>query len=272
MKLCVSIPVHETQDVVNDLIDNIKAVYGKDVLIVLHRSQQFQFPDRIYSNRDYNMYNKDQVLVNPVSLPTRYHHGLAHVHNANFRFASQQADFDTFILHASNDMYVRKGAGDYIRSAKNACMQLEVKYGNVWGWSPAALEDAELREMMNYMGLSTVYSTQPEGIFFEKEIFREMVSIIDKFFEYGRGHRLPREEIFYPTLVSKLTDRISHTPLVLSEITTGCPIDEEEVIRVHRQHDLDRYPMYNGTHLFAVKRVERNFDHPLRAFIRNLMN
>ncbi|WP_274361651.1 hypothetical protein [Paenibacillus thermotolerans] len=271
MKVCVSIPVHECPDVINDQISNIKAAYGQNVIIVLHRSRQFRFPDRIYANQDYNIFNKDQVFVNPVSLPTQYHNGLVHVHNANFRYIAAQTDFDYFVLHASNDMYVRKGAQIHMASVKNACMQTEIHREASWPWSHAALGDSELQNIMEFLGITTAYSTQPEGIFFEKDVFREMVRIIERFFEYGRGYRLPREEIYYSTLISKLTDSFSRTPLVLSEVTTGYPIDRDTILGVHEQKGLQT-EAYCIEHVYAVKRIERNIHHPLRQWIRELMN
>ena len=271
MKACISIPVHESADVAIDQIRNIRAAYGGDAFVVLHRSAHFRPPERLYGNRDYNLYDKDDVFVNPVSLPTEYHRGLVHVHNANFRFAASVADFDVFVLHASNDLYVRKGAASRLASARNACMLREVRLPSWWGWSEAALADPELRDMMRYAGLNTVYHTQPEGIFFEKDVFREMVAIIDRWFEYGRGPSLPREELYYSTLAPKLADSLSATPLVWSEVTVGGKLDSDVVRRIREQEGELGEP-YDPLHIYAVKRVERNYDDPLRRWIREAMS
>jgi len=271
MKVCVSIPVHECADVANDQIRNIRAAYGGDAIVVLHRSMHYRPPEKVYGARDYNLYDKEGVFVNPASLPTEYHHGLVHVHNANFRYAASVAEFDVFVLHASNDLYVRKGAASHVASVRNACMLREVRLPSWWGWSEAALSDPELREIMRYMGLDTVYSTQPEGIFFEKDVFREMVSIIDRRFEYGRGPRLPREELYYSTLAPKLADSLSETPLVWSEVTVGGTIDRDVVRRIRNQKPTPS-ETYDLRQIYAVKRVERDYDDPLRRWIRRKMS
>lgn len=270
MKICISIPVHERLDVVVDQIHNIKYFYDHEVCIVLHLSQNFHHHEHV-PHRDYDIYNKHNVFVNHERLPTSLPNTLVHVHNSNFKFAKQHVDFDYFVLHASNDMYVKKGAKHYIERSKNAAFQFYVFPELPWCWVPYIYADNEFREMTNHLGISTIYGSQPEGMFFQKHIFEEMVKVIDKFYIYGRGQIYPREEVYYPTLASKFVSNLK-SPHVFSEVLTNKSIDPDFIRKINCGQQIENYGYpYDNENLYAVKRIHRDFDHPNRQFIRSLM-
>lgn len=274
MKVCISIPVHEQPDVIVDQINNINHFYDDDVMIVLHVSKNFIQPNNLVPGRDYDFRTKKNVFINPENLPTSYPDSLAHVHNSNFKFANKIADFDYFVLHSSNDMYVRKGAASYIQSAQNGHQNVPIRVNDDdWMFAPKVTADKELKNMMNYLGLHEIYHSMPEGTFYQKDIFVEMVKIINKFFVYGRGEVFPREEVFYPTIASKLTEKC-YPPFVFSELMTGKSLTSRQITKFSKNAGLEKIKgteHYDRNHIYAVKRIPRIYDHPHRTLIRNLL-
>lgn len=271
MKICISIPVHEKPDVIVDQINNINYFYGHDVFIVLHISKNFNYPNQITQDRDYEFRSKENVFVNPEQLSTSCPSSLVHVHNSNFKYAKQKLDFDFFVLHASNDMYVRKGAKEFIRESKNGCFQFEFNSSSSWTWAPLMFEDIELKKIVNYLGISKMCVSQPEGMYFQTDVFEEMVKVIDKFYSYGRGSIYPREEVYYPTFISKFTNELNK-PIVYSEVLSGQPIDSDLIIKLNaNQKKNNPSDVYDFENLYAVKRVKREYYDPNRILIRNFI-
>lgn len=282
-KFCVSIPVHKNPETVLDQIENIQHFYKNEVAIVLHVPENFEFTSRF---KDESFLNIEGVYVNPEKLHVIWG-TLMHVHNSNFNFAEKEIDFDYFILHASNDMYVRHGVTEYIEKAKNGIHQAPwrntVRYltfnnDGRKSWSKERHQDLELELMLGTLGLEKVYGTHSEGTFFEKKVFSQMVEAIDKFYFYDGTQRIyPREEYWYSTLIQKFVskDKISK-PLLFSENwwRTGQKIDSELILRLHKGELIDdviklKHP-YDYRNLYAVKRVNRNINHPNRVLIRKL--
>ncbi|MNV48263.1 hypothetical protein D3C71_1401610 [compost metagenome] len=280
-KFCISIPIHEQPEVVIDQIKNFQYFYNNEVAIVLHVSPDFKFDDN-YSNS--NCFLNKGVYVNGESLPVVWG-TLMHVHNSNFKFASKNIDFQYFIIHSSNDMYVRHGVKDYIEQNKNGVFQANKPTGvnylinhDTRDWSNDLYLDKEFINLMEYLELKQVYVTQCEGSFFEKKVFSSMVRVIDKFYVYARERIYPREEYWYSTIVKKFIKRKKiGKPFLLSEIwrKDGIVINEKMIIRLHNKEKIDdelniEYP-YDYDNLYAVKRVPREINHPLRILIREII-
>lgn len=292
-KICISIPIHEKADVVIDQINNIKHFYLDDVYIVLHVSLNHVL--------DFHMLNEikkiENVFINSESLFVQWG-TLMHVHNSNFKFAKNILNFDYFVLHSSNDMYVNFGARQYIEKAKNGVMQLErtkninylINDENGSYWSPKRYIDKEFNSMMKYLGIDKVMGTQPEGIFFQKEIFEEMVNTADIFYVYGREKIYPREEYWYSTMIQKFVDKI-YSPFLLSEVYSsvikendskleikdkftyvGDNISKEIILNLNSGQSIDNLiifdQFYDCSNLYAVKRIARDINDEKRMLIR----
>ena len=111
MKIAISIPVHEKKDVVLDQIMNIK-FYIENPVIVLHISKDF------YENEHGDFHELKEiknVYINPENLETGWGNILL-THVSNYYYIKGMVEFDYFILHASNDMYLKTGIEDYIKS------------------------------------------------------------------------------------------------------------------------------------------------------------
>lgn len=282
-KFCISIPVHKNPETVIDQIENIQHFYKNEVAIVLHVQESFQFTSKL---KDESFLNREGVYVNPEKLHVIWG-TLMHVHNSNFKFAESKIDFDYFILHASNDMYVRHGAPEYVEKAKNGIHQAvwrnSIRYLNIEAsgkksWSKERHLDPEFELLLGALDINTVYGSHSEGAFFEKEVFSQMVKTIDRYYNYDGKERIyPREEYWYSTLIQKFVpnNKIA-TPLLFSEnwLRNGTKIDSKIIKRLHNGELVDdivklKNP-YDYHNLYAVKRVNRNINHPDRVLIRKL--
>lgn len=270
---CVSIPVHEEPRVILDQVSNIFKFLGKKTLIVIHLSKGFSFKGIF--NKDFSFLALDNVILNPSKLPTA-RGNLVHIHNSNFKFAQTNFDFDFFLIHSSNDMYIKYGGG-YISDVKNGIHQQPTSKDLNWKQSKMAYKDIELKNIMSYLGCNTILGTQPEGLFFEKDLFNEMVKVIEKFFVFKVNAHYCREEIYYSTIINKFTSDIG-TPLLYSELCRkkiDLKIIKSIYNRTYKEEEFDNngigeYKLYDFDHIYAVKRIERKYNNSLRKFIRSL--
>jgi hypothetical protein len=273
-RICVSLPVHEWPAVVFDQVENIRAFLPSDTLIVLHLSQGFAQPDQV------QRLVPDGVLVNPTSYPTGWGE-IIHVHNSNIEFARSLEAFDFVLLHASNDMYVRDGAGTYI-SKHEAGFNSEPVHANMrWGMQGLALQDSALMAMMQRINASEMYASQIEGSFYNAALFSEMTSLIGRHWNFGDGESFAREEIYYPTLAAKLFGTSVATPTIYSE-STHSEITAGHIWRIaegrYRETsdslshgvDMRQFAKYDYDNIYGVKRIVRNTDDPMRLMIRGL--
>lgn len=276
MKLVVSIPVHEQPDVIIDQIKNIRK-FAPGTLIVLHISQNFQWPRRGFWKKNFK--RLDGVQVNPLQLPTRWG-DLVHVHNSNFRYARTLGDFDYFAMHSSNDLFVSCGVEGFLSGKDAGVHQQPTHDAMEWRESKLAREDEDLQKIMISARTPAIFGSQIEGTFYRKELFSMMVDLIDRHYYFSmRKPAYCREEVYYPTLAAALVKAIATpylyssicrreiTPEVIREIRTKTMSEDE-----YGQNGgaLSPYRLYDLKNLYAVKRVPRAMNDPLRKYIKTL--
>ena len=276
MKLAISIPVHEQPDVVADQVANIRK-FVPTAVIVLHVSQNFRWPLRGLLKRDFR--KLEGVFVNPERLPTRWG-DLVHVHNSNFRFARTQGDFDYFAMHSSNDMFVAPGVEAYLETGDAGVHQQPTHDGMEWKESKLARADEDLTRIMSSVGAKSIFGSQIEGTFYRTELFSRMTDAIDREYQFSLDKpAYCREEIYYPTLAAAMARglvtpylyssvcRREITPAVIQEVRAKI-MEEDE----YGQNGgaLTPYKLYDLKNLYAVKRVARVMNDPLRRYIQTL--
>lgn len=219
MKIVVSIPVHEEPDVVKNQIENFKK-YIKDVIIVLHVSKSF-FEN--YSVDKIGTY--PSVYINPTHLDTKWA-SIIQTHLSNFRYICTQLDFDYFVLHASNDMYIRAGFNEYI-SHFDAGFNIRKVINRNSHWWPGnlALKDTQLKQAMNACGQTMIIASQVESSFYKKSLMKQIADIIEIYYDPTVENLVyPREEVYFSTIASKL----------VSWNNVGCVTTFSEVHRFDR--------------------------------------
>ena len=292
-----SIPVHEKVDVVIDQVRNFLH-YVPGSLIVLHVARQWLEKEPGVSVR---LRDEPGVLVNSESLWTGYGDGsVLSAHVSNFRFAMKQGiQFDYFCLHASNDMFVRHGLADYVSLHDVGSFRFPVDGAMaVWAHRLSAESDPVLRRLRRRLGDSgPVLSSQVEGSFYRTEVFARFSEALDevagpsrlfpsglppsvrrpvqrlfsfmsrysplKRFSLGRFY--PKEEVYPPTLMARSPVHPG-SPYCFINWERNLEITVEDVVAIRSgSFHHDRYEK-----VFAVKRIERILDDPVRSFIRGL--
>jgi hypothetical protein len=293
--IAISILVHESPDVVVDQLQNIKKFLPNSTIILhINKLCKNHFVESSSWNDLQNL-----SLVNSHSLQVG-HHDIIQAHNENFRFACKVLGnaFSKFCLHASNDMFVKGGAENYIYSHECGFNTFETYENMQWTPHIRSLHDFQLKLIMKDLSIEKVKFSQPEGVFYSKDIFQEMLRIMDKHFNRDeisnymtkspgdKNNTLyAREEIYYPTLASKLTKDICF-PYLYSEVMTYDKGSSYEKISIERiqsiiENNLTEYDciqtrlannekMYDQEKIYAVKRVARKYDDKVRNFIRGL--
>ncbi len=201
IRIVVSIPVHEKPDVIKDQILNLKK-FMENPVIVLHVSNSFY---ELYDEKEF--IDIENVYINPKHMDTKWA-DIIHTHISNFEYISSQVDFDYFVLHSSNDLYIRKGIEKYMANyhAGFNIRKVVVKDSHWWP-GIAAFRDEQLKMIMSECGQNMIIASQIEGSFYKKEIMCEIVKIIKENYNYLiEKENYTREEIYFSTIASSLLD------------------------------------------------------------------
>lgn len=240
MKIVVSIPVHEKKDVVIDQIENIKRYIYKPI-IVLHISKEF------YNNEGGNFQEIEEledVYINSIHYSVGWGN-IAHVHISNFNYISNITDFDYFLLHASNDMYIKPQIEDYIKQYDAGFCRRILRYEKTMWWPcQKAHEDLFLKEIMQDHGIDEIVATQVEGSFYKKKIFEKIINYIG--IEDISGDEIyTKEEIYFSTIAYAL----------INKSKLGYPTTYSEV----HQYDMGLWKIQRFLYSFWKFPVLKNF-------------
>ena len=271
LPIAISIPVHEEPDVILDQIENIRH-FVPDAILVLHVSGNFSYRTPGDAAKVDALGDLAGVYVNPRHLPSAWG-DIAYLHLANFRYLDGVADFDHFVLHASNDAFVSVGAEVVMADRLGGVLPCRHGPDSPWVQAQPALNDPDLTRMLEYLGAHQLYGAQTEGSFYSRDLFRDVADIVDRFYrpEAAKGG-YAREEVFFPTLALNLAekqgalDRFFPHTYVYSSVVHETTMTEPGVDAI-RSQVLTAAP---DVPYLAVKRVNRRHDDGVRQYIRNL--
>lgn len=203
MKIVVSIPVHENMEVILNQIDNFQK-FIPNVFIVLHISEKLSARTRL--EKIIREHYK-RVLINPRCVETAWGN-IIYAHIDNFRYACTQMEFEYFVMHASNDMYIRYGFDDYIKKFDAGFTFRKVENGHSMWW-PAneAQKDEQILFLQKMSKTDSIMATQVESSFYKREIMEKIIQAIDESEKYKNESIIyPREEFYFSTAAMGLVD------------------------------------------------------------------
>lgn len=214
-EIAISIPVHEKPEIIMDQIYNINK-FVENAAIILHISKDFlENFKKAQINLPQNVYIDDKNIR--TGWGDIY---LAHI--LNFEFAKKIIDFRYFILHASNDMYIKKGINRYIEKFDAGYnIRKTSSEKSLWWPSHEAKKDPFLLKMLSKINSKHIIGSQVEGSFYKKEIFEEICKII---LDTGKSgfinfRNYPKEEIYFSSLAKGLfPEAIITCPTTFSEV------------------------------------------------------
>lgn len=255
-KVAISIPVHESPAVIYNQLKNIQKFVPNSV-IILHSSGSsgshfINEVDKIAKSFP------DFAFVNPIHYSTYspndagFVTGLSTVHSSNFQYLASQIKFDGFALNTSNDMFVRDGIEDIFNNfdcSFHVSMEDPANY---------PFQDV-LEAIRPYVTVKTAEKGSQEGFFLPAEVFKDISKII-----LSMDGMVKAEEMYLPCLAFNLCPElykknsgehyVYHNPAHYS-------VTKEDV---HKTQYGEYGPKY------AVKRVPRNINDPIRRYINEI--
>lgn len=179
VKLLFSIPVHEKPEVIKNQIDNF-LFFNPNCVIVIHLSKQMSCDD--VENLKYLIKDLNSVFVNPERFFSGWGDGsLIKIHLSNFEYAiSSNIEFSHCCLHASNDMFVRRGldlwvdgfdAGyDTINKGKNNPVYQQINHFS---------RDLSSRVLSKKYSIERVLGSQIEGSFYSRDLILKLLERVN---------------------------------------------------------------------------------------------
>jgi hypothetical protein len=299
LKIVFSVLVHEKTEVVLDQIHNFQK-FNNDSAVILHISRKFKLGigSEICKFREL-----DNVYINPVSFDTGIGDNsqlYAHMENISYALALP-IDFEYIALHASNDMFVSKGLFSYIGKYEAGTDNAQIDAGSSWQQSRSAFGDRELKKLSKQFDINkfSLRGSQVEGTFMKREIAIKVLNLYSSFkpgkspnfirkslillFKYRYPRKIIRtllpgmfyakEEVYFPTLINLCAGSLGR-PYVFINWKNNLVVEESDILAIMKQ-DKDYLSdksksQYDPLHcFFAVKRVNRDINDPIRRYINN---
>lgn len=210
-EIIISIPIHEAAEVACNQADNIKK-YVPNSLIIFHICKSYRNVEEIELLRQ-----KENVVINPTRLETAWGN-IIETHICNFLYAKNHYIFQYFLIHSSNDMYVRRGIEKYIFSYRAGFHFREIENQNsYWVVARAARKDRLLNKIADG---GVKYASQIEGSFYAFDIMDEIVTTLQRYMPFEKAMEpYTREEFFFSTLAAgKLEREEIGRPTTFSEV------------------------------------------------------
>ena len=211
MKIAISIPIHEAIDVACDQANNLNA-YIRNPVIIFHASKALESNEQLKE-----LAKKKNVIVNPVHLKTDWGN-IVEAHISNFKYLDMHTDFDYFMMHSSNDMYVRTGVDDYLSQYEAGFNFRKIDdVDSLWVVAAPAREDRVLQRLC---GGETAYASQIEGSFYARNLMRKIVNRLETEMPFEETEVLyTREELFFSSIAAAFVeeDKVGR-PTTFSEV------------------------------------------------------
>lgn len=270
--LLFSIPVHEKQEIVNNTIENIFN-FNPNCKIILHINKSFNEFDKIFSDYHNLYFNKTNINYSKG-------HDLLAYHVSNFNYCiNNNLDFNYFIFCASNELYIKHGAINYIKAFKNGIQILQEYQYNDWhNFKKNIHEKNFILDLFKIIDNNELCGGQAEGQFFEKDIFKKISDIYLKITNNNEIYiNFEAEEIIPQTIFKTLnidyndpltlqnyTNNIDFTTNYINTLINGIQINNNTI----KSQLISPHVNKLSNNIFSIKRVDRTFN-KIRKFLTN---
>lgn len=263
-----SIPIHEKFEVVIDQVLNFFH-FNPNCAIVFHISQGFNYKE---SGIDKNTFlsiidHIGNVYINPESVRTG-RDDIIQAHLSNFIFICKYVDFDFFSMCASNELFVKEGLYERIKSCDCGVSFIDINKRKYNDWTPGikARKDTALINYLRKNSVNKIMGSHIEGSFYRKKLFEEIVSEILSFYDYlSMPFSYPRDEVYFSSILWMII--CNRHPVTLCKEGIFCYVrwngNVDYKIWIW---DIDR--LQKGNKFYSVKRVDREFNANFRVYAR----
>lgn len=264
-----SIPVHEKLEVVVDQICNFISL-NTDCGIVLHFSQDFNYVDSSINREEFNYIIKKigNIYINPESVRTGPY-DIIQSHISNYKYVKKITNFQYYCMCASNELFIKPGLYDYIRDYDcGVDMTNNTDTNTIWKAGKFAHRDASLKNILSEIGGDgKIMGSQVEGTFYSEELFNIICGLIERHYDWlNMQEPYAREEVYFSTIIWNLKSTSKNIRVSNQGMFTWCPWNRKYTMNV-RLHEVKRL-IEAESNIYSVKRVERNNNDCIRAYIR----
>ena len=270
--LLFSIPVHEKQDIINNQIENIFN-YNPGCKIILHINPSFY--DFIPQKSKYH-----NLFFHQTKIPYKHGHDLLAYHIANFNYCIEKnIHFDYFILSASNELYIQKGAIQQIQKYKNGLQIVEFKKDNTWhNFNKDLHLNNKIIELLSVINENKICGGQAEGQYFEKEIFKNISNIYlnltnnnNELLTFEAEEIIPQtifksfniKEFGIPLTLQNYSNNIDFNIPYIKQIIQGLKIENNTKKKALPSPHINKNSKNN---VYSIKRVDREFNE-IRSYL-----
>lgn len=314
MTVYISLLAHERTDVLFNTLENF--LRYTSAYVVVHIAEGGSI-DRREVIEWINKKRSTRIFINPLSVSTAWGNIIDAI-LLNIEYIASMCGANgqgvKVVFHSSNDMFIRKGADEYILSNVALFQNREYIEPGLWAQSVAAFRDTSLLRALGVFHWKTVVGSQFEGSMYPLSVLKQIAKLISEF-DLGKNKSYAKEEIYFPTFASILGVHSTGGPYVYSEVhEIDCRI--WKMLQFKRMHSNSRVinrlatsyinyiwarrafkinkkvinsilndtmklpqlkennglfvPYESCKNLFAVKRVLRNLNDPVRKYINRL--
>ncbi|HHP0459910.1 hypothetical protein L2D36_09995 [Vibrio harveyi] len=294
-----SIAIHDDFESALDLIENTNH-FVPNCFIIVHLSHSFQ------RKQDFIQLIKSQyrnVIVNEISLRTGLSdQTLFFVHYSNLLLIEREGiKYKYFSIVGSNQLFVKelnyqkvtglmKKAEYEVKTIKNDNQLFNLQYCK------------PIKRLFHKLNIKTIHKIPPEGVLYPRELMgilftKPVVDYYNKFLSFYLCKRKSELRTLYNNIAKRIvTRRLSFLNGIIPSCFPMFRIASEEVIfpsLIFKDYPLSKMPYSNycflnwknnlsvtledinviqvdGSELYAVKRVDRKIDDPIRTYIRSL--
>jgi hypothetical protein len=262
MKILFSIPAHESNEVVCNVIENIQK-FIIEPIIVIH-------PNESFSDFDVTIPTKYQnVYVNPSRLHYTKYHSMLPILISNFEY-TEHLDYDYHCIFHTNQLLIKPRLEDYLKDK-----EISFEYfSDDFGERARIMFESSKSDVGSKIGREGVYNSHMEGTFYTKEIFKKICEFIKEDMSTAIHCSHAVEETIIPMLAYHVfisnKEKMAYTYLKHTEQSQLSVDDVKGLLEKNKPASIFKGLETNTDNIFAIKPVHRSMNNPVREFINNL--
>jgi hypothetical protein len=260
MKLLFNLPVHENNEIIENVIQNINKFVNAPIILI--------HVNKNWDGFDYSIVDKyDNVYINPTRISLIKYHNSLPIFISNFKYA-QQFDYDYFCIFHSNELFIKPGIEQYIKDNDISHQHfVNIKHQNT-------VNTINNTDFLNKIPSHEIFNNHVEGNFYKREIMQEIIKCLEQDYPVMIDFIGSVEETLIPTLAYKFCDKNKIVPTyMLSFYCKQYSMTIEHIMELLYPNliveGFYNIPVNTNT-IFTVKPVNRDINDPVRIYINNL--
>jgi hypothetical protein len=260
MKILFSIPAHENNEVVCNVIENIQK-FIKEPIIVIHPNQSFSDFDSTIPEKYQNVY------VNNSRIAYTKFHSMLPILISNFRF-SEQFEYDYHCVFHTNQLFIKHGLEEYIKG-KDMSFEYFYDRGSLRSQHMFNCSKSKVESLIK----DENFNSHIEGTFYKKEVLKKVCDFIESDMPEVVNFHDAIEETVWPTLAYHLfvdKNNIAPTYIKHTEQNQIGIDDVRHLLEKNKPTTIFKGFSTNTDCVFSIKPVHRDVNNELRIFINQL--